>query len=559
MEPQKFEDLNISPEVLRAVQDMGFEEATPIQSQSINIIKEGRDVLGQSQTGTGKTAAFGIPAIELIDENDRNLQAIVLCPTRELAIQVSEELRKLLKYKSDLRVLPIYGGQPIERQIMALRKGVQIVIGTPGRVMDHMRRRTLKMETVKIVVLDEADEMLDMGFRDDIEDILQKIPQEHQTILFSATMPKAILEISHEYLNDPVSIRVARKEQTAPTIDQVYFEVREHNKMEALSRIIDMQSPELSIVFCNTKRRVDELVESLQGRGYFAEGLHGDLKQAQRDAVMKKFRNRTLEILVATDVAARGIDVDDVDIVVNYDLPQDEENYIHRIGRTGRAGRSGTAYTFIVGRELYKLRDIMRYTKANIVRQKLPTISDIEEIKVKNFVEELKHTIQEEQLTKYINIVESLIAEDFSTLDIAAALMQLSLKDDHDHEGYEDINERPYGDRDRSGDKYNNRGGKNGNGRNNNDRSSGGKYNRDTERLFINVGKNYRVRPQDIVGAIANEAGIPGRAIGGIDIFDDFTFVDIPKDYVETVIRKMKQTTFRGVKLNMERAKSRRK
>lgn len=549
MKPQKFEELNISSEILKAVQDMGFEEATPIQAQSIDVIKAGRDVLGQSQTGTGKTAAFGIPSLEMLDENDRNLQAVVLCPTRELAIQVSEELRKLLKYKEGLRALPIYGGQPIERQILALKKGVQIIIGTPGRVMDHMRRRTLKMENVKIVVLDEADEMLDMGFREDIEDILQKIPSKHQTVLFSATMPKEILDLTHTYLNDPVTIRVTRKEQTAPSINQVYFEVREHNKMEALSRIIDMYSPELCLVFCNTKKRVDELVESLQGRGYFAEALHGDLKQAQRDAVMKKFRNRTLEILVATDVAARGIDVDDIDIVVNYDLPQDEESYIHRIGRTGRAGRSGTAYTFVVGREVYKLKEIMRYTKANIMLQKLPTISDIEEIKTKQFVENLKTTIQEERLTKYINIVETLVNEDYTMIDIAAALLQTALKDDHDHEGYEDINERPY--QERRGEKsYDNKGSYH-------NRES--KYNKNTERLFINLGRNYRVRPQDIVGAIANEAGIPGKSIGSIDIFEDFTFVDIPREYVEDVIYKMRNTTFKGVKLNIEKAKSRRR
>ena len=571
----KFEELDISPEILRAVQDLGFEEATPIQSQSIEIVKSGRDVLGQSQTGTGKTAAFGIPTLELVDGEDRNLQALVLCPTRELAIQVSEELRKLLKYKEGLRVLPIYGGQPIERQILALRKGVQIVIGTPGRVMDHMRRRTLKMETVKIVVLDEADEMLDMGFREDIEDILQKIPVGHQTVLFSATMPKEILELTQDYLNDPVFVRVNRKELTVPSIDQAYFEVREHNKMEALSRTLDLHTPELCLVFCNTKRKVDELVEKLQGRGYFAEGLHGDLKQTQRDSVMKKFRNRTLEILVATDVAARGIDVDDIDIVVNYDLPQDEEQYIHRIGRTGRAGRSGVAFTFIVGREIYKLRDIMRYTKAKIIRQRLPTMSDIEDVKIKRFLEQLKETIQEERLTKYINIVENMVNDDYDTLDIAAALLKLSLQDDEDHESYDDINERPFNERryDTRNDSRNTRGGRDhrdhhnhrdrdrrdGRDRRDYDHAQYQKYNRNMERMFVNVGKKHRVRPQDIVGAIANEAGVPGRSIGSIDIYEDFTFVDVPVDYVEDIAIKMRHATFRGTKMNIERAKDRRR
>ena len=587
---QKFEDLDISAEILRAIHDMGFEEATPIQSQSISIVKSGRDVLGQSQTGTGKTAAFGIPTLEMIDENSDDLQALVLCPTRELAIQVSDELRKLLKYKSGIRALPVYGGQPIERQILALKKGVQIVIGTPGRVMDHMRRRTLKMETVKMIVLDEADEMLDMGFREDIEEILEKMPQDHQTVLFSATMPRAIVDLSRKYLKDPITVKVTPKELTVPLIEQIYYEVREHNKTEALARILDMYNPELTIVFCNTKRKVDELVGKLQSRGFFAEGLHGDLKQTQRDIVMKKFRSRTLDILVATDVAARGIDVDDVSIVVNYDLPQDEEQYVHRIGRTGRAGRSGSAYTFIVGREIYKLRDIMRHTKANIERQKLPTISDIEAVKTEKFMDQIRNTIQSERLTKYVNIVESLIEEDLDTLDIAAALMHLSLKDD-EHDSYEDINERPWQDRNdrgngrndrygrdsynrnyRDNDRYSNRSGFN--SRYNNDRGYGGRdssrsdrndrgdrssrYSRGdsgSERLFINVGRNHRVRPQDIVGAIANEAGVPGRAIGGIDIFEDYTFVNIPAEHVDNVITKMKNTTFKGANLNIERAK----
>ncbi|MBE6011992.1 MAG: DEAD/DEAH box helicase, partial [Lachnospiraceae bacterium] len=379
MNTKKFQEMNLSLSVLKAIEDLGYEEATPIQSQSIDLIMKGRDVLGQSQTGTGKTAAFGIPCVELTDPDDRRLQSLVLCPTRELAIQVSEEIRKLLKYKDNVRVLPIYGGQPIDRQITALKKGAQIVIGTPGRVMDHMRRHTLKMDNVKIVILDEADEMLDMGFREDIETILDKIDSNRQTVLFSATMPKGILELTGEYQKDAVKISIAPKELTVPSIYQGYFEVREHNKMEALCRVYDLNNPELALVFCNTKKKVDEIVGILQGRGYLAEALHGDLKQQQRDIVMKKFRNRTLEILVATDVAARGIDVDDIDIVFNYDLPQDEEYYIHRIGRTGRAGKSGKAFTFVVGKEIYKLKDIMRHTNAKISREKLPSSGDIEQ------------------------------------------------------------------------------------------------------------------------------------------------------------------------------------
>ncbi len=527
---KNFEDMNLSEEVIRAVQDMGFEEATPIQSQAIEIIMSGQDVIGQSQTGTGKTAAFGIPCIEQIDPDDRYLQAVILCPTRELAIQVCEEFRKLLKYKDNIKVVPVYGGQPIDRQISALKKGAQIIIGTPGRFMDHMRRHTIKVSHVQMVVLDEADEMLDMGFREDIELILSQMPvEERQTILFSATMPQEILDLTKQYQRDPQLIKTTPKELTVPKIEQIYFEVKEKMKLEALCRLIDLYSPERSMVFCNTKKRVDELTQQLQGRGYFADGLHGDLKQVQRDLVMKKFRQGTIEILVATDVAARGIDVDDIDIVFNYDIPSDEEYYVHRIGRTGRAGKTGKAYTFAVGKEVYKLRDIMRYTGSRILPQRLPTLSDIEEVKTRAFLSELKASIDEGHLTKYVNLVESLVEEDYSVMDIAAALLKRELYDDTSEEE-DDISitptkipEREYSDA-------------------------------DMVRLYINIGKNQQIRTKDIVGAIAGETGIPGKIIGAIDIFDNFTFVDIPVDYVKDVLMGMKNNQIKGKAVNVERA-----
>lgn len=521
----KFEELQLSQELIRAVKDMGFEEATPIQSKAITKVLEGRDIIGQSQTGTGKTAAFGLPCIDMIDVNNKKLQAVILSPTRELAIQICEEFRKFLKYKDDIKVLPVYGGQPIERQIGALKKGVQIVVGTPGRVMDHMNRRTLKMEKVRMVVLDEADEMLDMGFREDIEAILDKIPEDRQTVLFSATMAKEIMDLTDKYLVNPEVIKVARKELTVPNIEQIYFEIKEKTKVEATSRLMDMYCPELVVIFCNTKKRVDELVEHLQGRGYFAEGLHGDLKQIQRDIVMKKFRNRTIEILVATDVAARGIDVDDVDMVINYDLPQDEEYYVHRIGRTGRAGRSGRAFSFVVGREIYKLRDIMKYTKAKVKLGKLPSLTDIEEAKTNNFIEKVKRVIEEGRLTKYINIVENIINEDISAVDISAALLKMNLYDENTEDidfedDLEDNNEK-------------------------------------LVRLFINVGSKKRVRAKDIVGAIAGECGIPGKSIGDIDIYDDYTFLDVPKKYVKDILKGMKGKKIKKVSVKVERAKKR--
>ena len=531
MEHLRFEDMNISNEICRAVLDMGFEEATPIQSQAIPVILEGKDIIGQSQTGTGKTAAFGIPLLERINPEDRRLQALILCPTRELAIQVSEEFRKLLKYKDNIRVLPIYGGQPIDRQIAALRKGTQVVIGTPGRVMDHMRRRTIKAETVQMMVLDEADEMLDMGFREDIETILVKIPEEHQTLLFSATLSPEILDITKRFQKNPEFIKIVRKELTVPNIEQYYFDVKEKTKLDALCRIIDVYDPKLAMVFCNTKKRVDDLVEMLQGRGYFAEGLHGDLKQAQRDKVMQKFRNGTIEILVATDVAARGIDVDDIDVVFNYDVPQDEEYYVHRIGRTGRAGKAGKAFTFCVGKEIYKLRDIMRYTKTKIQQQKLPTLSDVEEMKTNIYLEKIKGIIEEGHLTKYIHLVDRLMEEDYTSIDIAAALLKNHLSDVNadDIDALDDINlggTELYG-------------------------GEGEKM----VRLFINAGKKSKIRAKDIVGAIANEAGIPGKTLGEIAIFDEYTFVDVPNEFVRDILHGMKHAKIKGKRVHIEIAK----
>lgn len=531
MEHLRFEDMNISNEICRAVLDMGFEEATPIQSQAIPVILEGKDIIGQSQTGTGKTAAFGIPLLERINPEDRRLQALILCPTRELAIQVSEEFRKLLKYKDNIRVLPIYGGQPIDRQIAALRKGTQVVIGTPGRVMDHMRRRTIKAETVQMMVLDEADEMLDMGFREDIETILVKIPEEHQTLLFSATLSPEILDITKRFQKNLEFIKIVRKELTVPNIEQYYFDVKEKTKLDALCRIIDVYDPKLAMVFCNTKKRVDDLVEMLQGRGYFAEGLHGDLKQAQRDKVMQKFRNGTIEILVATDVAARGIDVDDIDVVFNYDVPQDEEYYVHRIGRTGRAGKAGKAFTFCVGKEIYKLRDIMRYTKTKIQQQKLPTLSDVEEMKTNIYLEKIKGIIEEGHLTKYIHLVDRLMEEDYTSIDIAAALLKDHLSDVNadDIDALDDINlggTELYG-------------------------GEGEKM----VRLFINAGKKSKIRAKDIVGAIANEAGIPGKTLGEIAIFDEYTFVDVPNEFVRDILHGMKHAKIKGKRVHIEIAK----
>jgi ATP-dependent RNA helicase DeaD len=358
MNTLNFADLGLSPEILKAVADLGFEQASPIQSAAIPILMEGHDVVGQSQTGSGKTAAFAIPAIEICAAQDRMVQVLIMCPTRELAMQVADEVHKLSAHKRGIHAVPIYGGASYERQFHELKKGVQIVIGTPGRIMDHMQRGTLRLEAVKMVVLDEADRMLDMGFREDIEHILKATPKERQTVFFSATVSKPIRDLIERHSREPKSVKIEQKTLTVPAIEQWYFEVPQRNKREALLRLVDFHGFKLGIVFCNTQRMVDELADDLVAQGISADRLHGGLSQTQRTRVMNKFKQAEFEFLVATDVAARGIDVDDLELVVNYDLPYDAEDYVHRIGRTGRAGRKGLAATFVTGRDIYKIQHL---------------------------------------------------------------------------------------------------------------------------------------------------------------------------------------------------------
>lgn len=542
MENLSFKDLNLSDEVQRAIADMGFEEATPIQSQSIPPILNGHDLIGQAQTGTGKTCAFGIPAIEIIQSELESIQVLVLCPTRELAIQSSEELRNVLKYKDGIRILPVYGGQPIDRQILALKKRPQIIIGTPGRVMDHMRRRTLKFENLKMIVLDEADEMLNMGFREDIDTILEKVPEDRQTILFSATMPKEILDITKKYQKNPVHIKVAHKELTVPRIEQYYLEVKESAKLEVLSRLIDTNDIKLSLVFCNTKKRVDELTSGLQSRGYSAEALHGDMRQEHRDKVMSQFRKGNFDILIATDVAARGIDVDDVEAVFNYDIPSDEEYYVHRIGRTGRAGRTGKAFTFISGREIYKLRDIQRYTRSTVTLIKPPSINDVEEKKMSNVLKSLKENLGHEHLSKYISHIEKFVdtlnsetedqEESFVTsLDVAAALLKMYAEQNGSQpSSVSEIDEL----------------------------SDNGPES-DMVRLFINIGSENKIQPKHIIESLVESSGLPGKMVGSIDIFDRYSFVEVPKEFAPEILRSMKNYTIKGKRINVEKSTPRKK
>ena len=557
MEAIRFDELQLDERILRAVTDMGFEATTPIQAQAIPVQLEGRDVIGQAQTGTGKTAAFGIPLLQKINPKSRKLQAIALCPTRELAIQVAEEVRRLAQHMKGIKVLPIYGGQDIVRQIRGLREGVQIVIGTPGRVMDHMRRETMKCDNVQTVILDEADEMLNMGFLEDMETILTQLPEDRQTVMFSATMPMAIQEIARKFQQNPVNVKVVKKELTVPKVTQYYYEVKPKTKVEVMCRLLDMYAPKLSVAFCNTKKQVDELVQELQGRGYFAEGLHGDLKQEQRDRVMNSFRNGATEILVATDVAARGIDVDDVGAVFNYDIPQDDEYYVHRIGRTGRAGKGGIAFSFVVGKEVYKLRDIQRYCKTRIIPQAIPSLDDITAIKAEKIMEQVKEVLSETDLSSMVHIIEQkLMEEDYTSLDVAAALLKLSMGEEN-----EDIAEsgrlaRSLDELDRYGwdGRDNGRNSRGRKGRGTKGVKNGREGRGDMVRLFVNIGKNQNVKPGDILGAIAGESGIPGIMVGSIDMYDKYTFVEVPGENADVVMKAMKHVKIKGKSIHMEAA-----
>lgn len=429
----KYTESDLSPEILRAINDMGFEDMTPIQEQAIPVLLKGKDVIGQAQTGTGKTAAFGIPMVMRINPKSRELQGIVLCPTRELAIQAAEEIRRFAKYLHGIRVLPVYGGQEIYKQIKALKGGVQIIVGTPGRVMDHMRRHTIRMDCVHTVVLDEADEMLNMGFREDMETILKEVKGEHQTALFSATMPRPILDITGKYQKeDAVMVRVVGEELTIPLVKQSFYHVRSQYKEEVAARLLSYYDIHRTLIFCNTKKMVDELADNLKSRGFSAEGLHGDMSQHQRDVAMNRFKSGQLEILIATDVAARGIDVDDVGAVINYDIPQDIEYYVHRIGRTGRAGKEGRAFTLVSGREIYKIREIERICKTKMKEKQVPSATAIAAAKAekilydaeKILINDIDLKMLKKHLTKKCN------DDERTLLDIAAALLRMQMGDD---------------------------------------------------------------------------------------------------------------------------------
>ncbi len=550
-----FESLGLGSEVSATLQTLGYEEPTPIQVQAIPTLLAGRDVLGSAATGTGKTAAFALPMVEMIDADASTVQGLVLAPTRELAVQVAEAVHRYGKHRG-ITVLPVYGGQPIQRQLSALRRGVQVIVGTPGRLLDHIRRGTLKLDDVRYVIIDEADEMLDMGFIEDIDAILEKTPDERQTALFSATFPPRITELAQRHLRDPVRVMIKQERMESPLVRQVAYVVPRPHKLEALARVLDLESPTSAIIFCRTRTEVDDLTEALAIRGYRPEALHGGLTQVQRDKVMGRFREGVADLLIATDVAARGLDVEQVSHVVNYDIPQSPEAYVHRIGRTGRAGREGTAITLVQPREHRMLKGIERLIRQRIEPARIPTVADLRARRTELFRASLQETLIAENYEGYRGVVETL-AEQFDLMDIAAAASKLAAETMRGEER-EDERDLPQWTPDevRRGDDKEGRGPR---GRRDSAESPPRRGRRGDDgpmtQLFVSVGRRRGIRPADLVGAIAGEAKIPGSAIGAIEIADQFSLVEVPESLADQVIRALSRAAIKGRPVSVRRAR----
>ena len=521
-----FAEFGLSEEITKAISELGYEIPSPIQQKTIPLLLEGKDIIGQAQTGTGKTAAFALPVLQNIDTTTSRIQALVLTPTRELAIQVAEAFHSYAKHLLRIRVLPVYGGQSIVQQMRHLRSGVQIIVGTPGRVMDHIRRETIDISNLKMIVLDEADEMLNMGFQEDVEWILSQTPETRQTALFSATMPQGVRRIAENHLHDPVNVEIERKTLTVPTIKQSYLNLSEKQKADALTRILETESApgEAVLIFHRTKIGAQTLADKLQARGYAAEAMHGDMNQSQREAVIKKLRGGQIEIVVATDVAARGLDVERITSVINYDMPNDTESYVHRIGRTGRAGREGKAILFVTPRQQRMLRDIEKYTKQKIEPYKLPTQADVAARRVALLKENIIETLTAQNLELYLSLIEDLAEETGADIaEIAAACAFLAVGEKTLAVNVEPENKRSFSEE-------------------------------GMQRLFIQLGRRDQISPAHVVAAIANEADIPGKAIGAIDVYDQFTLVDIPSEFVQQILERMKNSKILKQNINVRLA-----
>lgn len=520
MEKVKFGDLGLNNNVLKAIDDLGFEEPSSIQAEVIPVLLQGFDVIGQAQTGTGKTLAFGAPILSNMERDTNKIHSLVLTPTRELAIQVNDELARIAKY-SRVNIMPVYGGQPIDRQIRSLRKGMDIVVGTPGRIIDLLGRKIIDFSAISYLVIDEADEMLNMGFIDDIEEIINNCNRERQTMLFSATMPDAIKKLSKRYMKqDTKHISIVSNTMTVSTTEQFYYEIKQKDRFESLCRILDVDEPTSAMIFCKTKRGVDELVEGLQGRGYNVEGMHGDMNQSQRLNTLRKFKEGSLDFMVATDVAARGIDVENVTHVINYDLPQDTESYVHRIGRTGRAHKEGIAYTLVTSREYMSLKQIEKATRSKIRRKEIPTIDEIFSAKYKNILTKVRGTLENGEYKKFVPLAAEL-DEEFNLVDVAAALINLV----YDKEVSFDYSE--------------------------NNISSSSSF----ERLFLTVGRMDDINPKQLLQFLNETADVNREDIGDIDILEKFTFIDVRQSAADAILRNSSGKKLAGRRVNIEISK----
>ncbi len=532
-----FENLDISPEIKKSLSEMEIFEATQVQMESIEPMLSFEDILVQAPTGTGKTFAFGIPVAERICEDENTVQALVLCPTRELAIQITNEINKLTKYKKKTKALAIYGGQNIEIQISALRDKPQIIVATPGRLMDHLKRKKIFLSSLSTVVLDEADEMLNMGFRDDIETILKNVPDGVHTAMFSATLSPEILEIAKKFQKQNArKIKITKKEVTVSTVKQYYLEVKNAQKADLLKAMIDINKYELILVFCNTKKRVDELCDDLSESGYKVEALHGDMKQIQRDRVMNKFRGRYVNILVATDVCARGIDVDDIDAVFNYDIPLDDEYYVHRIGRTGRANKEGIAYTFLSNKEMWRLREIMKYTKTNILPLKRPSLDEVEYKKAEEVIKKAIEISKTEDISYFSSLLEEKQKEDksFDINKITASLLYMKLKPQKVKQS------SLSGEKEKTSKKEKTK-------------------KDDVARLFFNVGSLDKVRRRNIEDLFNDHPTLRGIKVENIDVFDKYSFVDVPYNDAKEICDNLCGMTFKGRILSVDIALTQKK
>lgn len=544
MDTPPFSELGLPDALNEAIELLGFERPSPIQALTIPPALAGRDLIGLSETGSGKTAAFGLPLLARIDIEQRHPQGIVLCPTRELANQVCEEIHRLGVKMGGLKAVPVYGGAPIDRQLRSLKQGAHIVVGTPGRVMDHLRRRSLDPSGISMVVLDEADRMLDMGFREEMEELLSKMPRERQTMFFSATMNKAVTQLISKFGRDPEKLEIEQKSRTVDSIDQSCHEVRQRSKVEVLSRLLDIEPSRLSLVFCNTKRSVDECTEALLARGYAVDRLHGDMTQQMRERVLKRFREGTVEVLVATDVAARGLDVEEIDLVINYDLPQDPEDYVHRIGRTGRAGRSGRAVSFVFGRDLHRLETIERYTRQNIRRERVPSQEQVEGRMADRLFEQIKDRLTSGEYQSHQDLLDRLLEQGYTATDVVSLLFTMLREEggrefkqiqEDSEEPSERRGRRDRGPRESKGKRA---------GKKPGDRES---FNdADKTPLFLSVGKQHRVKVGDILGMLYNESGIPQGSIGQIKLFQKHSCVDVDKKVADQLIESVSGASIRG-------------